>query len=80
MMHDMEVKKMQQYSVKELRVRNNMTQAQSAEKLGVSTQTYNAWEKDISKVAIGKVEAIAELYGVTIGEIFLPKYMKNIHI
>ena len=70
---------MQQYSVKELRVRNNLTQAQSAEKLGVSTQTYNAWEKDISKVPIGKVAAIAILYGVTIGEIFLPNNMKNIH-
>lgn len=71
---------MQQYSIKELRVRNNLTQAQSAKKLGVSTQTYNAWEKDISKVAIGKVDSIAKLYGVTIGEIFLPENMKNIHI
>lgn len=71
---------MQQYTVKELRARKNLTQAQIAEKLGVSVQTYNAWEKDISKVAIGKVEALAEIYGVTIGEIFLPKDMKNIHI
>lgn len=63
---------MNQYSVKELRVRNNLTQVQSAEKLGVSPQTYNAWEKDISKVPIGKVVAIANLYGVTIEEIFLP--------
>lgn len=53
---------MQQFTVKELRARKNLTQAQSAEKLGVSLQTYNAWEKDISKVAIGKVEALAELY------------------
>ena len=71
---------MQQYTVKELRARKNLTQAQSAENLGVSLQTYNAWEKDISKVAIGKVEALAELYGVTVGEIFLPKDVKNIHI
>lgn len=71
---------MQKFSVKELRVRNNLTQAQSAEKLGVSTQTYNAWEKDISKVAIGKVNSIAKLYGVTIEEIFLPENVKNIHI
>ena len=71
---------MKRFSVKELRVRNNLTQAQSAEKLGVSTQTYNAWEKDISKVAIGKVASIAKLYGVTIEEIFLPENVKNIHI
>lgn len=63
---------MQQYSLKELRARKNMTQAEVAENIGVSTQTYNAWEKDISNVAIGKVKALADLFGVTIGEIFLP--------
>lgn len=71
--------KLKQFSVKELRARKNLTQAQSAEKLGISTQTYNAWERDISKVAIGKVAALAELYDVTIEEIFLPRDMKNIH-
>lgn len=63
---------MQQYSLKELRARKNMTQAEVAENIGISTQTYNAWEKDISNVAIGKVKALADLFGVTIGEIFLP--------
>ncbi len=63
---------MQQYSLKELRARKNMTQAEVAEEIGVSPQTYNAWEKDVSNVAIGKVKALADLYGVTIGEIFLP--------
>lgn len=63
---------MQQYSLKELRARKNMTQAEVAENIGISTQTYNAWEKDISNVAIGKVKALAEFFGVTIGEIFLP--------
>lgn len=63
---------MQQYSLKELRARKNMTQAEVAENIGVSTQTYNAWEKDISNVAIGKVKALAEFFEVTIGEIFLP--------
>ena len=71
---------MQQYTLKELRARKNMTQAEVADKLGVSTQTYNAWERDVSNVAVGKVNVIAEFFGVTIGEIFLPKNMKNIHI
>lgn len=57
-----------------------MTQAELAKLLGISTQTYNAWEKDISNVAIGKVKCIADFYGITIGEIFLPTDMKNIHI
>ena len=62
---------MQQYSLKELRARKNMTQAETAKNIGVSTQTYNSWEKDISKVAIGKVKVLANFFGVTVGEIFL---------
>ena len=62
---------MQQYTVKELRARKNITQAETAEKIGITVQTYNSWEKDISKVSVGKVKALADLFGVTIGEIFL---------
>ncbi|MBE5922626.1 MAG: helix-turn-helix transcriptional regulator [Lachnospiraceae bacterium] len=71
---------MQQYSLKELRARKNLTQSEVAEIMGISVQTYNAWEKDVSNVAIGKVNALAEFFGVTVGEIFLPCNMKNIHI
>ncbi len=66
-----EVIVLQQYSLKELRARKNMTQAEIAKNIGVSTQTYNSWEKDISKVAIGKVKVLANFFGVTVGEIFL---------
>lgn len=62
---------MKQYSLKELRARKNMTQKEIADKIGVSVQTYNAWEKDVSNVAIGKVKALADFFDVTIGEIFL---------
>ena len=58
-----------QYSLKELRARKNWTQRQTAAKLGVSVQTYNAWEKDVSRVAVGKVIAIADLFGVKLSEI-----------
>lgn len=58
------------YTVKELRARKNWTQRETARKLGVSEQTYNAWERDISRVAISKVQALAELFGVKIGQIF----------
>ncbi len=64
---------MQQYTLKELRARKNMTQVEVAKEIGVSAQTYNAWEKDVSNVAIGKVQALANFFGVTIGQIFLPK-------
>ena len=58
-----------QFSLKELRARKNWTQKQTAEKLGVSVQTYNAWERDVSRVAIGKVYEMAELFDVEIWEI-----------
>lgn len=62
---------MQKYTLKELRARKNMTQADIAREIGVSPQTYNAWEKNVSNVSIGKVEALANFFGVTIGQIFL---------
>ena len=58
-----------QYSLKELRARKNWTQKETAARLGISVQTYNAWEKDISHVAVGKVIAVAELFGVELSEI-----------
>ena len=59
-----------QYSLKELRARKNVTQAQAAEALGVSATTYCSWEKgDISSVAISKVIALAEYFGVELSEI-----------
>lgn len=58
------------YSLRELRARKQWTQRETAKKLGISEQTYNAWEKDISHVAIGKVNALAKLFDVKIGQIF----------
>jgi DNA-binding XRE family transcriptional regulator len=60
-----------QFTLKELRARKNETQVQTADALGISVQTYNAWEKDISGVAVSKVNAVAKHFGVTLGEIFL---------
>lgn len=42
---------------------------QVAKDLGISTQTYNAWEQDISNVGISKVYAVAQYFGVKIDEI-----------
>lgn len=57
------------YSLRELRARKNKTQGQVAGDLGISVATYCAWEKDISNVAISKVQAVADYFGVTIGQI-----------
>ncbi|WP_207718930.1 helix-turn-helix transcriptional regulator [Oribacterium sp. oral taxon 102] len=61
-----------QYTLKELRARKDETQEETAKALGVSTQTYNAWEKNISNVAVSKVLAVARHFGVKISDIFLP--------
>lgn len=63
----------QKFTLKELRAKKNWTQQETAEKLGVSPQTYNAWEKDISRVAVGKVQAVADLFGVKLSQIFFTR-------
>ncbi|NWO21332.1 helix-turn-helix domain-containing protein [Oribacterium sp. oral taxon 102] len=55
-----------------MRARKDETQEETAKALGVSTQTYNAWEKNISNVAVSKVLAVARHFGVKISDIFLP--------
>ena len=60
-----------QFTLKELRARKNKTQEQVATDLGISIQTYNAWEKDISNVAVSKVVAVANYFGVALADIFL---------
>lgn len=58
-----------QFSLKELRARKNMTQTDVAKAIGVSTQAYNAWEKDLSKVQFSKVVALANLFEVQLSEL-----------
>lgn len=58
------------FYISELRARKGVTQAQVAADLGISVATYNAWEKDISNVAISKVVALAEYFGCTVDQIF----------
>lgn len=57
------------FTLKELRARKNKTQKEVAKDLGISYQTYNAWEQDLSNVGISKVYALAKYYGVAIEEI-----------
>lgn len=61
------------FTLKELRARKNKTQEETAKDLGIATATYNAWEKDISNVAVSKVYAVAEYFGVRIDEIYIGK-------
>lgn len=60
-----------QYSLRELRARKKLTQSQMAKAIGVSTTTYNAWEKDLTNVAVGKVAKLAKYHGVRLDDIIL---------
>lgn len=72
------MERQRQYTLKELRARKDVTQKQAAKDLGVSVQTYNAWENDLTNVRIGKVLRVAEYYGVKLDEIFLQRHMNRI--
>ena len=65
------------FSLRELRARKNKTQQQVASDLGISTATYCAWEKDISGVAVSKVQAVANYFGVPLGQISLALEHEN---
>lgn len=57
------------FSIRELRARKGWTQKEVAKRVGVSTQTYCAWEKDISNVGVRKVLALARVFGVPLSQI-----------
>lgn len=54
----------------ELRKQAGFTQEYLAEKLGVSAQAVSKWENDIACPDIMTLPNIAELYGITIDELF----------
>lgn len=65
------------YSLKELRARKGLSQLETAKKLGVSVQTYNAWEADFGMVKARNAIKIANLFGVKVDDIFFDIELKN---
>lgn len=65
------------YTLKELRARRNWTQEETAKRLGVSIQTYNAWENDFGKVKASSAAAVAKLFDVKIDEIFFDSQLEK---
>ena len=53
-----------------LRRARGLTQDEMAERLGVSAQAVSKWENDVSCPDIAQLPKIAELFGVTIDELF----------
>ena len=52
--------------VKELRVKNKMTQEQLAEKLQVSRQSISKWESDATRPDFDKLKFLAEFYHISL--------------
>lgn len=65
------------YSLKELRARKGLSQLETAKKLGVSVQTYNAWEADFGMVKARNAIKIANLFGVKVDDIFFDIELEN---
>ena len=68
----------EKYTLRELRARKDWTQEETAKRLGVSLQTYNAWEQNFGSVKVSPAAAIAKVFGVPLDSIFLAMKLKNL--
>lgn len=59
-----------QKTIKELRLKRNMTQVQLAERLGVQYQTVSKWETGVSMPDTAMLPKIADALGATIDDLF----------
>lgn len=62
-----------QISMAAARVNAKMTQAEVAEKLHVSNKTVNNWENGKAIPPFASVIVMADMYGVPVDFIFIPK-------
>ena len=51
-------------TIKELRARHNLTQAQFAESIGTTAQTVSAWEKNVLSISPKKMVTICNKYHI----------------
>ncbi len=56
--------------IKKMRFKASMTQEQLAEKLGISPQSVSKWENEVSMPDIALLPSIAEVFGITVDELF----------
>ncbi|MCR0349379.1 helix-turn-helix transcriptional regulator [[Clostridium] innocuum] len=65
------------YTLKELRAKKEWSQEDVAKQLGITTATYNSWENNFGKIKISYGNAIANLFGVTLDDIFFTPQLEN---
>ncbi len=63
--------------IKELRIKNNMTQKDLASELGVSDKTISKWETQKGLPDIGMIEDLAKALKVSITELFTGNVISN---
>jgi len=66
-----------QVSIAAARVNANLTQKELAEKLGVSNNSVVAWENGKREIPLRYLQALAELSGLSISDIFVPLKSQN---
>ena len=57
-------------TIKELRARHNLTQAQFAESIGITAQTVSAWEKNALSISPKKMVAICNKYHIQSSDLY----------
>lgn len=62
---------MEEYNIQELRIKNNLTQYQVAEKTGVTKDYISMIERGIRNPSDKMKEKLARLYNTTVVQIFL---------
>lgn len=65
-----------QISIKAARVNAHMTQAEIAEKMGVSVSAVSLWEKDKCDMSARQFSRFCELVGMKRDDIFLPEMFR----
>ena len=66
--------------IKELREKQNLTQAELAEKLIVSDKTVSKWETAKGYPDISMLEPIANVFGVSIPELLSGNAVQNVNV
>lgn len=59
------------HTIRDLRVRANMTLDDACKELGITMPTLRKWESDSSMLPLKKVQRLAALYGIPLEYIFI---------
>lgn len=64
--------------IAQLRNDNNMTQAELAEKMGVTDKAVSKWERDLSFPDVSSIPKLAEIFGVSVDTLMQVKSSTNV--